>query len=68
MFGLNGRSFLSTVIGHWAVHYQRHPEKIWQRVDISGTMNIIMKSKAEIIGIIEVLEGQEKEIVERLSK
>ena len=62
MFGLNGRSFWKNIIGHWAVHYQRDPERIWRRADISKTIDIIQKSKAEIIGIVEVLEGQEKEL------
>ncbi len=62
MFGLNGRNFWKNIIGHWAVHYQRDPERIWGRVDISKTIDIIQKSKAEIIGIVEVLEGQEKEL------
>ena len=66
MFALNGNSFWKTVIGHWAVHYQKNPKKIWKRTDISKTLDIISKSRAEIIGIVEVLEGQEKELINGL--
>ena len=31
MFGLDGRSFLSNLFGHWAVHFQSNPKKMWKR-------------------------------------
>jgi len=62
MFGLNGKYFFSTLIGHWAVHYQKNPEKIWRRANISNTTSTLLKPEADILGIIEVLEGQEEEI------
>ena len=67
MFALNGDSFWSTVIGHWAVHYQANPEKVWKRTNVSKTIETIAKSKADIIGVIEVLEGQEKELMNGLT-
>lgn len=68
MFGLNGKSFLTNIIGHWAVHYQADPKKIWMRVNISNTINTLLQSNADIFGIVEVLEGQEEEIKEKLKK
>jgi len=68
MFGLDGRSFLSTLIGHWAVHYQKKSEKIWKRVKLSNTIKVIRIVNPDFLGIIEVLEGQEKELKKRLRK
>jgi len=66
MFGLNGKSFFSNIMGHWAVHYQGNPEKIWKRANISNTINTILEPGADILGIIEVLEGQEEEVKRQL--
>jgi len=68
MFGLNGKSFWANLIGHWTVHYQTNPEKIWKKVNLEKTVEIIKKSKADIAGIIEVLEGQEEKLKEGLRK
>ena len=68
MFGLNGRSLFSYLIGHWAVHYQKHPQRIWKRTDIGKTLKIVEKSNADVIGICEVLEGQEKFLEDGLKK
>ncbi len=68
MFGLNGKSFWSNIKGHYYVHFQSNPEKVWERVDLQGTIKTVSKSHADILGIIEVLEGQEKEIVKKLKK
>ena len=66
MFGLNGRSFLSNVIGHYFVHWQKDPKKVLARTDLNKNLELIKKSKAELLGICEIYEGQEKEIIERL--
>jgi len=68
MFGLNGKSFWSNLVGHWAVHYQADPKKVWKRTDISKTIDAVQKSKADIIGIVEVLEGQEEELKKELKE
>jgi len=68
MFGLNGKSFWANILGHWAVHYQPNPKKIWKRTNLSKTIDLIKESNAEIIGIIEVLEGQEKELIKGLKQ
>ena len=68
MFALNGNSFWQTVIGHWAVHYQADPGRIWSRADIDKTVETIKKSNADIIGVVEVLEGQEEELKKKLKK
>lgn len=68
MFALNGNSFWQTLIGHWAVHYQVDPNEIWKRADIDKTVETIKKSNADIIGVVEVLEGQEEELKKKLKK
>jgi len=60
MFGLNGRSLISYLVGHWAVHFQGSIKKAWKRVNVDRTVDLIKKSKADIIGIAEVLEGRER--------
>ncbi len=66
MFGLNGKSFLSNLFGHWAVHYQKNPEKVFSRTDLNPTFEIVDKSDADVVGIVEVLEGQEKQLKNKL--
>jgi len=68
MFGLNGRSFWGNLIGHWAVHCQSDPEQVWKRVSLRATIQTVKKVKADILGLIEILEGQEKEVVKGLKK
>lgn len=68
MFGLNGRSFLETVYGHYLVHFQNDSSNIWKRTDLSKTVEIIKKSRADVIGICEILQGQEKELARKLKK
>jgi endonuclease/exonuclease/phosphatase family metal-dependent hydrolase len=59
MFGLDGRSFWGSVVGHWAVHYQSRKDRIKRRVDLNATLKLIGRSRADVVGICEVLEGQE---------
>ncbi len=68
MFGLDGRSLFSNVIGHYYLHYQKHPEKVFSRANLNHTFGIIGKSKADIIGLCEIYEGQENEIIKGLKK
>ncbi len=68
MFGLNGKSFWANVLGHWAVHYQANANKIWKKTNLDETIKIISKSNADIIGIVEVLEGQEDYLKKELKK
>lgn len=68
MFGLDGRSFLSNLLGHWAIHFQSNPEEIYKRINLNRTIEIVKKSRAEIIGICEVLEGQERILSRKLKK
>lgn len=68
MFGLNGRSFWASLIGHWAVHFQADVNRVWERTDLKDTIRIVKKAKADIFGVIEILEGQEDEIVRGLKK
>jgi len=67
MFGLNGKSLFGNVIGHWAVHYQENPLKVSSRQDLGATVDTIVSSDADIVGINEILEGQEEELKRLLS-
>ena len=64
MFGLDGRSLLSNVLGHWAVHFQKDVRRINNKVELLETKNILEESDADICGVCEILEGQEKRISE----
>jgi endonuclease/exonuclease/phosphatase family metal-dependent hydrolase len=68
MFALNGRPLFGNLLGHLAVHFQSNEKKVWNKTDLSRTLEIIEKSNADIIGIAEILEGQEKELEEKLKK
>jgi endonuclease/exonuclease/phosphatase family metal-dependent hydrolase len=66
MYSLNGKSLLDNITGHWAVHYQGNVGQIRKRTNIDRTIEIIKKSEADIIGICEIIEGQEKELTDKL--
>jgi len=68
MFGLDGRSLFPNVLGHYFLHYQKDPKKVFSRTSLSSTFEIIEKSEADIIGLCEVYEGQENEIKKGLKK
>ena len=68
MFAMNGRSLFAEIFGSWLVHFQNNKDKIWEKIDINQTIDIIRKSRADIVGICEVLEGQEKELQQKLRK
>lgn len=68
MYSLNGKSFWDNLLGHWAVHYQGNTSQIWKRTKTDRTIEMIKKSDADIIGVCEVIEGQEKELEEKLHK
>ena len=62
MFGLNGRNLFSNLMGHWAVHYTKNIDKVHNSAKIPQTLDLIASSNADIIGICEILEGQEGEL------
>lgn len=68
MFALDGRKLFSNILGHYAVHFQNNPDNALKRTDINRTIKIIRESDADIIGICEILEGQEKELETELKK
>jgi endonuclease/exonuclease/phosphatase family metal-dependent hydrolase len=68
MFGLNGKSFFGNLYGHYLVHYQSNPEKVLEKANLNNTIREVRNSKADIIGICELYEGQEKEIMRKLRK
>ena len=68
MFAFNGKSFFSNLAAHWTVHFQSKKEKVWEKMNIGRTLEIVKKSNADIIGICEIVEGQEKELKIGLKK
>jgi len=68
MFGICGTNLLSNVIGHWAVHFQKNPEKAYNKANLSETIKTIKEAKADVLGICEVLEGQEEKLKRELKK
>jgi endonuclease/exonuclease/phosphatase family metal-dependent hydrolase len=67
MFGMNGRSLISSIRGHLAVHRQKDPEKAYRKADLGGTCELIRKANADIIGVSEIICGQEEELRKILS-
>jgi len=68
MFGLDGQSFWSNIIGHYYVHWKGDSKKVLKIAKVGESVNVIKRSDADIIGVCEVYEGQEKEICNRLRK
>jgi len=68
MFGLDGRKLFSNLMGHWAVHFQSNFHQILKRINFERTIEIIKKSKADVIGICEVLEGQHENFKKMLEE
>jgi len=68
MFGLNGRSFFGSLVGHYFVHFQKDPKKVEKRVDLKKTLEVVGKCGADILGICEISEDQEKELCKGLRK
>lgn len=66
MFGLDGRSFLKNILGHYYIHYQKDSGKVLSRINLKENLDLIERSDADIIGICEIYEGTENKIVEKL--
>ena len=68
MFGLNGRSFFSSVFGHLAVHTGILGDFVERKVNLKKTVEIVKRSGADIVGVCEILQGQEEELERGLRK
>lgn len=68
MFALNGESIWDHLRGHIAIHYQKNPERVYEKANLDNTINLIKASQPDVIGICEILEGQEKELKSKLNK
>jgi endonuclease/exonuclease/phosphatase family metal-dependent hydrolase len=68
MYALNGKSAISNIMSHYTINLQRNEKRIKEKTDLERTVKIIKKSKADIIGISEVLDGQEEELKKRLAE
>ena len=68
MFGLNGRNLVSALKGNLDAYSPLNSGEVTSKADVSRTIEVILNSKADIIGICEVLEGQEHELKEKLSE
>ncbi|MBS3092264.1 endonuclease/exonuclease/phosphatase family protein [Candidatus Pacearchaeota archaeon] len=62
MFGLNGRNLFSNLAGHYSIHYMRNSKSVYKSAKISRTLDLVSRSNADVVGICEVLEGQEVEL------
>ena len=68
MFGLNGRNLFSFLMGHLNVHYGDKGRGFAEGIDLERTLDIIGRSGADVVGITEILEGQEESLVDGLSR
>ena len=68
MFGLNGRSLISNILGHYFVHWQKNSKRVFSRIDLDEGIKIVKESNADLLGICEIYEGQEEKIVEEFKK
>jgi endonuclease/exonuclease/phosphatase family metal-dependent hydrolase len=68
MFGLNGKSFFSNLLGHYRIHLRADSDKFWSMTSLDRTIRIIKKSNADVVAICEILEGQENELKSKLKK
>ena len=49
MFEICGTNLLSNVTGHWAVHFQKNPEKAYNKANLSETIKNIKSPLDKII-------------------
>lgn len=68
MYALNGKSAISNILSHYTINLQGDDDKIKKKTEIGRTVKIIKKSKADIIGIMEILDGQEEELKKKLGE
>ncbi|OGJ21432.1 hypothetical protein A3K73_08985 [Candidatus Pacearchaeota archaeon RBG_13_36_9] len=68
MFALNGRSLRKSLAGHWRVHRRKDPQKMYEVARLKNTCDIIDSSNPDIVGLCEVLEGQEKILADLLAR
>ncbi|MBI2669492.1 endonuclease/exonuclease/phosphatase family protein [Candidatus Woesearchaeota archaeon] len=68
MFGMDGTNIFSSLLGHWAVHFQSNPAQVHRRVNLAETIKTIAQANADIVGICEILEGQEQALQKALAK
>jgi exonuclease III len=68
MFGMNGRSLGSSIAGHWAVHRRKNPSRIYDITNLNKTYDLIKESNPDIVGLCEVVEGQEQILSKLLTK
>jgi endonuclease/exonuclease/phosphatase (EEP) superfamily protein YafD len=68
MFGLDGRNLFSFLLGHWNVHYRNSGRNFSEKINLDGTFGIVERSEADIVGISEILEGQEVNLTEGLRR
>ncbi|PIN77243.1 hypothetical protein COV15_02760 [Candidatus Woesearchaeota archaeon CG10_big_fil_rev_8_21_14_0_10_34_12] len=66
MFGLNGRNLVSALKGNLSMYSPINYRAEISGADINRTLEVVAASKSEIVGICEVLEGQEKELMGKL--
>jgi len=68
MFGMNGKNLFSFLLAHYRVHFYNTKTKVVKGVYLDKTIETIKKADADIIGITEILEGQEIRLKKMLNK
>ncbi|MDP3027142.1 MAG: endonuclease/exonuclease/phosphatase family protein [Nanoarchaeota archaeon] len=68
MFGLDGRSFFKSIIGHYYIHYQKDSRKVLSRVNLNENLRLVEESNADVIGLCEIYSGTEEEVKSQLKR
>lgn len=66
MFAMDGSKLSSFAVAHWAVHLQSRPKRAWRLADVKRILSALERSRAEVVGIAEIVKGQEAELKDRL--
>ncbi len=66
MFGVDGTRLRSMLLGHFDVHFRSDPQLIYSRTSLQDTLRTISLSRADVVGICEILNGQKEQIREGL--
>jgi len=68
MFGLDGRSLMSNLMGYRAVHFKSDPMEVYGRANLEESVRTIRDSGADIVGICEIVGRQEEDLWKLLRK
>ncbi|MFA6023033.1 MAG: endonuclease/exonuclease/phosphatase family protein [Candidatus Pacearchaeota archaeon] len=66
MFALDGTRLHSTVLSYLSVNFRKKSDNIYAKASIDRTAEVVVSSKADIVGICEILEDHEGALREKL--